>query len=392
MKSRFTSLLKKIEYGFTICSLSYIIYASVKAGGILNLLSPEENYQNIFNGNELDLSNSEIEEIKNNLLTELENNIDFVNFEGLSEDMYFLLNAVYENDKLNEEEKRMLYELIYIILDNQFIDKENSYYTLRNLEYCAVEGNMEVSNSNVIARYRPASNTIEYNERNVSSIIISHENIHALFENYKFFSLFPSFLNEGVTELLNREYFGSDPFSYDNGEDDEKISFVYSYELAEVKILCELVGSSKVLEAYSMKDMSCIYDALSEIGGGKKKARSFIRKLADSNIIFDERGFLEDRSVFDEIKWYRDKAFEKDQSSFENIMSKEIIDFNTRILECMCQKNCSDKLIEDIYLEYGTMEKAYFNERLAKDSSGYFVPYCERLIYTDGWSKINIKK
>lgn len=392
MKSRFTNLFKKIEYCLTICSLSYIIYASVKAGGILNLLSPEENYQNIFNGNELDLSNSEIEEIKNNLLTELENSIGFIDFEDLDEDRYFLLNAVYENDRLNEEEKRMLYKLIYIILDNQFIDKENSYYTLETLEYCSVAGNLEVNKSGIVARYRSTSNTIEYNENNVSPIIISHENIHALFEDYKFFSLFPSFFNEGVTELLNREYFGSDPFSYDNGEDDEKISFVYSYELAEVKILCELVGSSKVLEAYSTQDMGCVYDALSEIGGGKKKARNFIRKLSDINIVFDERGFLEDKSVFDEIKWYRDKAFEKDQSSFENIMSKEIIDFNTRILECMCQENCSDRSIADIYLEYGTMEKAYFNERLATDSSGYFVPYCERLIYTDGWSKINIKK
>lgn len=216
--------------------------------------------ENIFSEGRVVIDGDSQEEIINILEDELD-----VEIPASLYDDYLLLNAIYLNNNLSDNEKDILYSLINIIEGNPYIDKEEAYYSLLNVDINNVERPENVAEE-VVACYDYNNIDISIYEDNDRENVLRHEGIHCIICNDKNKKL-PNVIVEGVTELLNNEYF------YVSQDVKDKY---YFREKAFVKILCEIVGAEKVLEAYTTGDMDLIYDELENITGTKREAHDAI--------------------------------------------------------------------------------------------------------------------
>lgn len=380
MEDKFESRLKKVRILMAAFSLSVITFVC-RENGIKGLIGnlPNDEYKNIYKENHLNLKNKERQKIKSELEEELAEVICLSEIEEDELENYFLLNAILENPSLKEEEKRYLYHLIDMIIENPYLNKEHSYESLCNLKYVYKADN--IVDEGKSAGYAPLNDIIELYDFDVKETAICHENIHALYDHEHLVRKLPHFFEEGMTEILNREYLGNDPFSVCSAELNGR-EFVYLPEITATKYLCELVGADKVLEAYTKEDMSIIYNSLLKIRGNKIGAIEFIWDLnyiTKKIKISEKLDFEEDKKAFVKMQEYQQKLLEKD-SSFKTDAS----DYYISMLKSFYENSSYSERVMDFIEKNGIFERAYFSQKLKEESKDSIVCYSERLTYYNG--------
>lgn len=355
---------------------------------VVNKLSNK--YSTPYSNDQIKLSEKEINEIKETLLPELIERVPSSKLTDENIDNYFLLNAIYENDQLDEEIKNYFYDLLPIIEENSYLNKKGSYITLNDLEYIQKEKPEEVE-ENVLAQFLPVDNLIEYfysknNDLQYNIYLLHHESIHAVFDQnpplYFHLKDTEKSLKEGITELLNREYLGNDPYSMYNGVYDN-YNYIYIPNIISVKLLCDLIGSDKVLEAYTKGDQNIIYEALENIKGTKKEAETFIKNLDDILYTFAKNNYKtlkrnpEIENTINQFREYQNELIKINKDKIK-IKDQLIFDYNLTILRYMYgEKDWSEEYWQLVH-EIGVPEKAYFCEELKNKSRNTIVEYKDR--------------
>ena len=204
---------------------------SILTSSGMKLVLNRDYVPNIYNSKSLKVSEAEKDELFR--LLEEESGLD-----NLNNERDLILTAAANNPNLAKKEKQIIYSLVDIIEDNPHINKKTAYANLKDLNIIYTTRDEEVSES-TNGIYLPVDNKITIFTDDKDNTILKHELIHCIFTNTNSYSL-PRYLSEGVTELLVDEYFTETPFV----EED-----CYPYEIAIVKVLCEMVGSDNVLEA-----------------------------------------------------------------------------------------------------------------------------------------------
>lgn len=206
-----------------------------------------------------------------------------------------------------EDDIYEIYNIICSKLPNQqFINIKPNLYNLKikNKVNTNSQLNMEGSYSNLydcITIYRG-----ENLENNRSTL--AHEFLHLLSSRYDkknkaFHSGFTMIsksasvgygLTEGMTEFLNENLLG---YCGDN-------TFAYSYyaERSCVKMLCEIIGTEKMVEAYFNNDLELLIDELTEIYGTKEDAIKLITTIDSLHIVvLYEKEKIETSGIVDEV-------------------------------------------------------------------------------------------
>ncbi len=273
-------------------------------------------------------------------------------------DLQKILVAIINNEHLSKQEKEVIYSLKDLMSENEYLNTLIAKAALSTVkvEYdCPLRSGLE---ENVLAAYFDIPHKIEvYGPKNYTrDEVLTHEFIHCIYTRTPLTST-PSYFIEGMTELLNNEYISNDPYAEVNS---------YPFEIASVKILCELIGSDNVLKAYSKGNISIIKDNLERIGG-TERTEKFLTNL---NSIFESYEANKDinEEEFKQVITYLDSYFiylkdnENGLDQYNNYL------YYRGIIQCMTSEEpISDYLI---YLaENGILNKPYFSEKLKEEET-----------------------
>ncbi len=264
-----------------------------------------------------------------------------------------LLHAVLNNNNLTESEKNYFYNLKDIICENKYIDLVDSYDRLFNLTviYTKRPGYYD---DTVIAIYDNTNNKIIVfeNEDKFNEEIFEHELIHALFTNKTNIKL-PKFFLEGVTELLTNEYFSENTYVENK---------TYPFEIAIVKILCEMIGSDEILKTYTTGNTETFYDKLSEFNQDGEK---FIKNL---DTIY--KAFSRNKEIptdeYNEAIVFMDNFYKNKYSG--DLEKQETYNYYKKIINMIHLEKPFDEYQKYIY-ENGVFVKPYFSEKLKEKST-----------------------
>lgn len=302
---------------------------------------------NLFCGNSLMISPDEL----NDVCASLEESLG-IKIEETYKDEYALLYAVLENDCLTEEEKKVFYGFIDIIKDNPYIDREEAYRSLRNVDvlYKCRPYNFDKT---VQGAYSHEYESIGIFEEDENNLILKHEGIHAIFCNDKTVNL-PKYFKEGMTELLVNEYFENKPFV-------ELVN--YPFEIVGVKILCEVTSPDTVLKAFSTGNMDIIAQDMSTITGDIEVARKALDYFG--KIYLKHYGELKENLTYEEIvnecipvfRGIVTAKYKKEDSNRVSYFYNEIL------LGNILYDGAYDKYVDDL-VEFGSDHKAYFSSKL----------------------------
>ena len=260
-KIRRTNHNKKVSI-ILLRRLLYYITFLVVGTFLVNTTSKK----NPFKNTELVMSKEEQSRIINDLEKKLNIHISAEDAEN-----YILLNSIFNNKNLTEEQQLETFDLLPLLSDNENIDKENFYDTLENLEIEYITRPEFLKDTIAGTYFFPLhSISIYVSEKDdKNDEILNHEKIHSLYTNIKNFAI-PHFLCEGMTEILKNEYFSNHPFSELR---------CYIYETTLVKLICEILDPDTVLEAYTTGDMNLIYDKMDSIYGSPGDSKKIISKI-----------------------------------------------------------------------------------------------------------------
>lgn len=302
---------------------------------------------NLFCGSSLAISPDELDDITSTL----ENSLG-IKIEDEFKDEYALLYAVLENDCLTEDEKNVFYGFIDIIKDNPYIDREEAYSSLRNVDVL-YKCRPYYFDKTVQGAYSHEFESIGIFEKDEDNLILKHEGIHAIFCNDKTANL-PKYFKEGMTELLVNEYFESKPFVELSN---------YPFEIAGVKILCEVTSPDTVLKAFSTGDMDVIAQDMATITGDIEVARKALD--AFGKVFLKHYGELEEDLTYEEIvneciPVFRGIVTAKYKEEDANRVSYF---YNEILLGNIFYDGAYDKYVDDL-VEFGSDHKAYFSSKL----------------------------
>lgn len=339
-------------------TLSALICLNIQSAFSLYCLSRNEYFSddNLFSGNSFSEDVSD-EDIKN-IVLELEEHLGCEIVEA-NEDEYCLLKAIKDNRCLTNSEKQHFYRYIDLILDNPYLDKEEVYRSLRN-----------VTVHNYLVRPSDVGDTTQGDYGYFNKIIrifdkesgntLNHEGIHCIFSNDKNRNL-PKYFDEGMTELLNNEYFSDNPF-YELSN--------YPFEIAAVKILCDLTSSDTVLKAFTYGDMNIIAEELANISGSSiDDAVDALNKLDLTFKKFKSDEFdLNDKELrisFCDMSDYFDKCI----TTFDEKDDRRVSYFYNLILVMNIFFEDPYQCYGDDLVEHGYESKAYFSSKLMKSAT-----------------------
>lgn len=222
--------------------------------------SREFDSSNLFDDNKVIISEQEQTDILKTLEKELGIKIDG------NEDNYLLLHAVSKNPYLNSKEKEIFYKFIEYFNDNPYINREEIYANILNVNArFSLRGALD-KEDNVLAIYLPNYKDIIYFELFPSVDTIAHEDGHCINDPKNL----PSSIVEGITQIISSEYFSETPFL---------LTETYPYEVSLVKLLFEMIGTDTVLQAYTEDKPELIYDALDQLVGEEPKAKKIIEEI-----------------------------------------------------------------------------------------------------------------
>lgn len=291
--------------------------------------------------------------LMNNSITENTSIECFNNEEENNNNDIFL--AVLNNNKLKDQEKEILYNFSDLVNDNPIINKDKTYNILKTLDiiYITRPSNYD---EKVRAIYSNKDNVIYVfePEENDNSKIIIHEFIHSIYTNEKNLKL-PKYYLEGVTELLTDEYFSSQPFV-------EKTT--YPFEVAMIKVLCEMVGKDNVLKTYKTGNMDYVKNELNKTS--PSNSTEFLNNLEKVFKSFTEENKIP-KQEFEEVIKYLDSYFETKYSNDDNVLDRYLYYRNIIIF-------INFESPYDSYLAYiiktGVYDKPYFSEKLLENNTG----------------------
>lgn len=344
-------LLQRLPY--------YLTFLAV-ATFLINITSKK----NPFKNSELIMSKAEQDKI----IDELEKKLN-IHISAEDSENYILLNSIFNNKNLTEQQKLETFNLLPLLADNDYINKESFYNTLQNLEIEYIERPDFLKDTVTGTYFFPLHNISIYvaEEDDENDEILNHEKIHSLYTNIKNFTM-PHFLCEGMTELLKNEYFSDHPFT-------ELRS--YLYETTLVKLICELVGSDTVLESYTTGNVNIIYDKLDSIYGSPGDSEAIISKIdeiLDKYYDFDYSFSKEElKSLIIKLERYfiKDKTEKLDGLTpygyllYDNrIINNAFYYYENLLLTSTCDNRFTEytNYLDDV----GILKKAYFSEELKK--------------------------
>lgn len=223
---------------FFAFSILYTSTSLLKVYG-RNLLFDNDN---LYKSEKLVVDNNEVESICNILEDELG-----VTISDEEKDEYLLLNAINKNKNLTDAEKEIYYQYIDMFLDNPYLNKEEVYHTLLNVDILYKKRPIRFD-SNISGSYESRNKTIEIYEDSNYNEVLKHEMFHSVFYDNNSKKL-PNFFIEGMTEFLANEYFAINPYCELR---------CYPLEISAIKMLCEVTSSDTVLKAFTYNDMDYI--------------------------------------------------------------------------------------------------------------------------------------
>ncbi len=305
---------------------------------------------NLFCGKDLSISSSEL----SGIVSSLENELG-VTIPEEYKDEYALLYAVMENNCLTDSEKQVFYNFIDVIKDNPYLDREEAYRSLRNVDVL-YKCRPYMYDKSIQGVYAYKYESIGIFEKDEDNKILIHEGLHAIFCNEKTDGL-PEYFKEGMTELLVNEYFEAKPFlELEN----------YPLEIAGVKMLCEITSPEVVLEAFSCGDMDIIAKDMAKITGDIEVAREALKSF--------EYSFLKNKGELPDDK--KDLTYEQLANEcipvFRGIVSAKYEEsdrrrisyfYNEILVGNIFYPNTYDSYVDDL-VEFGTDHKAYFSSKL----------------------------
>ena len=167
---------------------------------------------------------------------------------------YLLLNAIVDNNNINNSEKEVMYNFIEFFNDIPSLDKEKTYNNLANLDikrfYNPFSKGIKNDDDNTYTvAYYSNNNTITYCSI-PDNLTIGHEVTHAIFDSKNI----PKAYIEGMAELVQNEYFNKGEADYD----------AYDKNVTLAKATIEFIGQDKFIEAFNKDDLSIIRDSLIE--------------------------------------------------------------------------------------------------------------------------------
>ena len=288
---------------------------------------------------------------KDEFLNEIKDNTDI---DTDNKDNQIIFHAVLNNDKLLESEKINFYNLSDLVNDNPNIDELSVYNVLRNIDIIYTKRPEEYDET-IRAIYSYQDNIIYVfdKEEAVNIKIILHELIHSIFTNENTIKL-PKYLIEGTTELLTDEYFSSQPYI-------EKST--YPFEIMMVKLLCEMVGSDKVLKTYTTGDMDIIKNELALIKD-EPIVNTFLENIEDIFNCYANHEMISKEKFDDSIAFINDYI----NSKYDN---KEIIDRCTYYMNALkfIQTDESYGYYLSYIIDNGVYQYPYFSEELMEKTT-----------------------
>ncbi len=270
-----------------------------------------------------------------------------------NKDEISLFNAIYNNKNLSDTEKNTFYGYYSVVNDIVNLDKNRAYDSFSRVSVNHVERDDKVA-PNILGDYEYATGKINIYTADKDNSILLHEGVHCLFGSQSNISL-PRAFQEGMTELITNEYYSDDPF-YEN--------YTYPLEVSYVKMLCELVGTEKVLDAYVSGDYSLIYREMDKYNNGKEISNYKILDIyedAFNNIdhLGNARYSNDDRAkaynLIEEI--YNKKEDKSNSKEFKYLHELSASGF---------EENATEFFSSYIFY-YGILEKAYISNKLKAD-------------------------
>lgn len=327
-----------------------ITFAIYKNVGMYNPRPRTFLEDNIFSGSEIVADQAELSAIVERLEDELSITID----DNEASD-YYIFDAVVKNKNLTDEEKQLFYKCFDLIKDNPYLNKEEAYKSLLNVDI--VYKNRPVSmNKSIQAVYIYSLENIGVFEDDSVHRALMHEIIHCIYSNEKTANL-PSFFREGMTELLANEYFEANPFCETNS---------YMFEISAIKMLCEITSADTVLKAFSYGDMGIIADEMETTSGCSREEAmecfDALEKILSAER--DKNGRIIDRSVLDN-KFLTTFGECIDAKYSSDSLSKYSYIYNKILFSNIFSDNPYNDYVEDV-MEYGYDFKAYFSTGLKK--------------------------
>lgn len=263
-----------------------------------------------------------------------------------------ILHAAINNSNLTDEEKNIIYCFADIINDNPYIDKNSAYNSILNVDIFYVDRS-DGTNKTIMGEYSFRDDIINiYTESDaIKRDTLIHELLHCMFTNNRN-AYIPKFLVEGVTELLVDEYFTANPFLEDTS---------YPFEVSLTKLLCEMVGSDRVLEAYTTGNMGIIKDELRKYED-TLDASTFLNQ-AENVLERMEEGREIDPESYSYMINYIDTYINNRYS--DDLNKKEICNYYRNMLTLIPSDDRYSDYWDYIY-EKGYYERAYFSSYLRK--------------------------
>lgn len=306
--------------------------------------------ENVYSGNELVISEDEVSNMISKINGELGTDIKLED-----EDDYCLFNAILENDNLDETRKEVFARAIQVIKDNPYANKEACYKALLNAEVL-YKGRPFFSD-------RRTEGVFDYDHCSIGVFVddpefrvLFHEIIHCIFTTDNSVNL-PTYFKEGVTELLANEYFSDNPFIENKN---------YPFEVAVVKMLCEVSSPEAVLEAYSTGDMSAISKSIANVTLNEEEVDKSLVMLDrmmrqyNGELKKDEEKLSKEELISGFIPLFRkviETRYEVDDPARISYFYNEILIAN------IFDEKPYDSYVDDI-LEFGSYQRAYFSTEL----------------------------
>lgn len=339
---------KRKSKSFSFLSgFKYIIILGI----ICCFYSSESSVDNNVNKNDILLSVDSLE--LNNILVDLENELG-ISFDGKDKDSLYLVKSILSNDNLNDDDKNIFYGFCSIVQDCKYLDQENVSNTFKNIKVERIS-NEEKDSEKILGDYTFSSRKINiYVKTDSENKVITHEGIHALFTNNKSFKL-PYYFREGMTELLSNEYYSDDPFYEMN---------IYPYQVAYIKMLCEMVGSDLVMETFCKGDFSLITNYMDLFNDTEYYAKDILEIFEDGfrcELEHTKSKFSNDSQ--ENARSSLKKIYLNIYPNYDNYSSFE---YNLDLASSVFEEDA-----EEFYFDYinykGIFEKAYFSSNLKKE-------------------------
>lgn len=182
-----------------------------------------------------------------------------------------LMGAFDLNPFIEEEDVKIASSLKQYFLDNPYLNYERIYDRYLSLDIVDLPMKSETTTIKTTAQYNPTENEVyNYVEEGGKSFKdyrdhLEHELVHMTG------SFECSFLNEGMTTLLTSEYMND--FSLEG--------MAYYDHVLITKCLCEMIGSDKMLEAYSTCQMDIVKTELLKLNSDASCYEELIAVMND---------------------------------------------------------------------------------------------------------------